>query len=206
MKKFSILLFIILTFNTQISIASDNIFNIECTQKTKKVFDVNMKDLSDGKLLPPTIYTFNQRKKKLIKVNFKTEKDSPIFITETRIYWMSAIPLDDGQNNYLKESFNMSDPGILIHIHDINRYTGEKTYRIYALNKKWYLKYLGLKSWEEGSSFDVDTIFTQKFLIRSTDVVEKGISITKNNIPQKEIILMADFTEQCQKKIKKKLF
>ena len=185
---------------------ADNTFSVECTTKAKEVFNPNRKDVSDGKFISPLIFTFDEKKEKLIEINFQTEKDAPIFLSESNISWNDIMFSDDRRKAHMAKNFNMKDADSSIHAFNINRYTGEFEYSIYDLNEFWTNKYLGIKSKEDFKNFDVDTIFTKKFLIRSTNVLNKGIQETSKNIPQKDIIHGSTFTGDCKKKERKKKF
>ena len=186
------------------SALANNIFSVKCTINERKVFNPDRKNVSRSKS-DPWFFTFDERKQKIIEVNFKTKKNDNILITDSLIYWHSFDLHDDKRKEFMKKYFNEPNAASHIFIFEINRYSGEFKVANYDLNKFWTNKYLGLTK-ENLHTYNFDIIETRKFFLRSIEILKKAIKENSNTIPQKDFIHTGAEKGVCNKVEKTRKF
>ena len=181
-----------------------NIFYVECVTNETKVFDANRKNVYNGFKVNPVIFTFDEKKQKNTEVDFK-QANTHVLITDSSINWHIFFFNDDKRKESLKSIFNVSDAAIDIRVFEINRYTGEYRNDIYALNRFWTNKYLGLTP-ENMKTYNFDITYTRKFFLSSAEILKKAIKENSYNNPQKDFIHTSSLKGVCNKTNKRQKF
>ena len=196
--KLGLTTFLILLLLSSQTYAFNHEINIKCTETQKKIYDKNRKNVSNNQLHDPYIYTFDTRKKKLIKHDLNKKANWAALINKDRIYWHMW---KENQNvDFIKSHYGMQTPGVVVSELDINRFTGAFSYKMYVMDAIWSLKYLGSTLNSDGKWEDAKyPLGSQRELQNFMKVLDTGVKMTRNNNPQKDIIFMAHMTGECKK-------
>ena len=195
-KLFGVLIFCILFISN--GYAFNHEVSIKCSETQKKIFDKNRQNVSNNQLHDPYFYTFDTRKKKLIKHDLSKKTNWAAIIQEDRFYW--HMWKENTNTEFIREAYGMQSPGVVVSELDINRFTGEFSYKMYLMDAIWSLKYLGSRMNSDGTWGDAKyKLGSQRELQNFIKVLDEGVRVTKNNNPQKDIIFMAHMTGECKK-------
>ena len=205
MKKILEIIFILFILLINNSYASKNLINVKCVYTFKQGYDKNREIVSNLTLNDDVIYSFDKRKKQLVQTNFTIDENLPAIINKSEINW--HMYKQNPNDEFIKERFDMIDPGLVVNAYKINRFTGDFDHKLYVLNSFWTLKYVGAKLDSEGKWKRSDTDHKSlKFLQVSKKNLADGLSQTKSNIPQKSILYIAHMKGECSKTTPKQKF
>ena len=196
--KLVLKIFLILLLLSSQTHAFNHEINIKCIETQKKIYDKNRNNVSNNQLHDPYFYTFDTRKNKLIKQDLSKTTNWAAIIKKDRIYW--HMWTEHSNTEFVKSAYDIQSPGVVVSELDINRFTGEFSYKMYLMDAIWSLKYLGSRMNSDGTWGDAKyKLGSQRELQNFIKVLDEGVRVTKNNNPQKDIIFMAHMTGECKK-------